>query len=156
MLGAVISDDPSTEGLDLGDEITLINGITVPTNSDLATRLLKTFFTITATNNWQDYTSEKPWHVSYPDVDVRITNGTVVNLKDTLEQRYGQNLTLNQLNNPDIQGIGEVWINTQFEETANKSKPGTATAVNTTSWELTKKNCPTRGKYEQCSQYVDR
>ncbi|MGH9981262.1 MAG: multicopper oxidase domain-containing protein, partial [Nitrososphaeraceae archaeon] len=139
MLGAVIADDPSTEGLDLGDEITLINGITIPTSSDVATRLLKAFFTFTATNNWQDYTSEKPWHVSYPDVEVRITNGTVVNLKDTLEQRYGQNTTLDELRKPNIQGIGEVWINTQFEETANKSKPGTATAVNTTSWEVTKK-----------------
>jgi YVTN family beta-propeller protein len=140
MLGAVIADDPSTEGLDLGDEITLINGITVPTSSDVATRLLKAFFTFTATNNWQDYTStEKPWHISYPDVDIRITNGTVVNLKDTLEQIYGQNTTLDELRNPNIQGIGEVWVNTQFEETANKSKPGTATAVNTTSWEVTKK-----------------
>ena len=139
MLGAVIADDPSTEGLDLGDEITLINGITVPTSSDLATRLLKAFFTFTATNNWQDYTSEKPWHVSYPDVDVRITNGTVVNLKDTLESRYGQNLTLDELNNPDIPGVGEVWIDTQFEKTASKSKPGTASAINATVWEITKK-----------------
>src|SRR5215212_8846122 len=141
MLGAVIADDPSTEGLDLGDEITLINGITVPTSSDLATRLLKTFFTITATNNWQDYTTstDKPWHISYPDVDVRITNGTVVNLKDTLEKRYGQNLTLDKVNKPAIAGIGEVWIDTQFEKTANKIKPGTATSVNTTSWEVTKK-----------------
>ena len=141
MLGAVIADDPSTEGLDLGDEITLINGITVPTSSDLATRLLKTFFTITATNNWQDYTTstDKPWHISYPDVDIRITNGTVVNLKDTLEKRYGQNLTLDKVNKPAIAGIGEVWIDTQFEKTANKIKPGTATSVNTTSWEVTKK-----------------
>ena len=100
----------------------MINGITVPTSSDVATRLLKAFFTFTATNNWQDYTSEKPWHVSYPDVDVRITNGTVVNLKDTLEQRYGQNTTLDELRNPNIQGIGEVWINTQFEETAEQVK----------------------------------
>jgi hypothetical protein len=105
MLGAVIADDPATEGLDLGDEITLINGITVPTSSDLATRLLKAFFTFTAPNNWQDYTSSSssslpnPWYISYPDVDVRITNGTVVNLKDTLESRYGQNLTLDDLKN---------------------------------------------------------
>jgi YVTN family beta-propeller protein len=145
MLGAVIADDPSTEGLDLGDEITLINGITVPTSSDLATRLLKAFFTFTATNNWQDYTassSSSPpnrWHISYPDVDVRITNGTVVNLKDTLESRYGQNLTLDELTNPDILGVGEVWIDTQFEKTAGKSKPGTASAVNATTWEITKK-----------------
>ncbi len=152
MLGGVIADDPSTKGLDLGDEITLINGVTVPTSSDLATRLLKAFFTFTATNNWQDYTSSSssaasvssssptsPWHISYPDVDVRITNGTVVNLKDTLESRYGQNLTLDELNNPDISGVGEVWIDTQFEKTASKSKPGTASAVNATVWEITKK-----------------
>jgi DNA-binding beta-propeller fold protein YncE len=154
MLGGVIADDPSTKGLDLGDEITLINGVTVPTSSDLATRLLKAFFTFTATNNWQDYTTSSSsssssasvssyppnsWHISYPDVDVRITNGTVVNLKDTLESRYGQNLTLEELNNPDIPGVGEVWIDTQFEKTASKSKPGTATAINATVWEITKK-----------------
>ena len=145
MLGAVISDDPSTKGLDLGDEITLINGVTVPTSSDLATRLLKTFFTFTAPDNWQNYTSSSssstplPWNISYPDVDVRITNGTVVNLKDTLESRYGQNLTLDVLDKPDGEGIGEVWVNTQFEETANKTKPGTASAVNATTWELAKK-----------------
>ena len=147
MLGAVIADDPSTEGLDLGDEITLINGITVPTSSDLATRLLKAFFTFTATNNWQDYTSSSssssspsnPWHISYPDVDVRITNGTVVNLKDTLESRYGQNITLDKLKKPAISGVGEVWIDTQFEKTASKTKPGTASAVNATTWEVTKK-----------------
>ena len=139
MLGAVIADDPATKGLDLGDEITLINNITVPTSSDLATRLLKVFFTITATNNWQDYTSQKPWHISYPDVDVRITNGTVVNLKDTLEARYDQNFTLNKLENPSIPGIGEVWVDTQFEKTISKTKPGTATAINVTTWDVSKK-----------------
>jgi hypothetical protein len=142
MLGAVISDDLSTKGLDLGDEITLINNITVPTSSDLATRLLKTFFTFTAPNNWQNYTSSpssQPWSVSYPVVDVRITNGTVVNLKDTLEGRYSQNLTLDNLSKPDTAGIGEVRVNTQFEETSSKTKPGTASAVKATTWEVTRK-----------------
>jgi len=40
MFGAVIVDNPATTGLDLGETITLVNGITVPTSSDLATRLL--------------------------------------------------------------------------------------------------------------------
>jgi hypothetical protein len=70
----------------------LINGITIPTSSDLATRLLKIFLTFTAPSNWQDYILTNPWHVSYPNVDVRITNGTIVNLKDVLEGRYGKNL----------------------------------------------------------------
>ena len=100
MLGAVITDDPSTKGLDLGDEITLINGITVPTSSDLATRLLKTFFIFTAPNNWQNYTSSsspspppsqpEPWNISYPDVDIRITNGTVVNLRHFGKQIWSE------------------------------------------------------------------
>ena len=62
-----------------------------------------------------------------------------MNLKDTLESRYGQNITLDKLNKPAISGVGEVWIDTQFEKTASKTKPGTASAVNATTWEVTKK-----------------
>src|SRR5262245_8968988 len=75
MLGAVIVDDPSTAGLDLGESITLVNGITVPTSSDLATRLLKTFFIATNPGNWQNFASGAPWHITYPSVNVRITGG---------------------------------------------------------------------------------
>ena len=56
-----------------------------------------------------------------------------------MESRYGQNLPLDDLKKPDGAGIGEVWVNTQFEDTANKTKPGLASAVNATTWELTKK-----------------
>ena len=62
-----------------------------------------------------------------------------MNLKDTLESRYGQNITLDKLKKPAISGVGEVWIDTQFEKTASKTKPGTASAVNATTWEVTKK-----------------
>ncbi|HVH95494.1 MAG TPA: multicopper oxidase domain-containing protein, partial [Bacillus sp. (in: firmicutes)] len=57
MLAAVIVDDPNTKGLDLGDNIHLVNGAILPTNSDLALRLLKTFFIATSISNWQNYTS---------------------------------------------------------------------------------------------------
>src|SRR5262245_44994140 len=40
MFAAVIVDNPSTPELDLGEKISLLNGVTVPTSSDLATRLL--------------------------------------------------------------------------------------------------------------------
>jgi hypothetical protein len=52
MFGAVIVDNPATTGLDLGETITLVNGFTVPTSSDLATRLLRTFFIATNPGNW--------------------------------------------------------------------------------------------------------
>lgn len=44
MFGAVIVDDPNTAGLDLGKAIDIVTGINnLPTISDLATRLLRTF-----------------------------------------------------------------------------------------------------------------
>jgi len=134
MFAAVINDDPSTAGLDLGENITLLDGPTVPTSSDLATRLLRTFFIATNPANWQDYTSKAPWHVTYPNVDVRITGGTVVNLPQVLDARYGNDLALGTLSNPAIPGVGEVWVDTQFELTAGKDKPGTATALDAGTW----------------------
>jgi DNA-binding beta-propeller fold protein YncE len=133
MFAAVIVDDPNTPGLDLGDSITLVTGVTVPTSSDLATRLLRTFFIATNPSNWQDHT-QATWHITYPSVLVRITGGAVVNLADVLNARYGNDLPMAQAFKPAIPGVGEVWVDTQFELTAHKDKPGTATAVNAVSW----------------------
>jgi len=139
MFGAVIVDDPSTAGLDLGESITLVNGITVPTSSDLATRLLRTFFIATNPDNWQNYTSAAPWHITYPSVDVRITGGAVANLAAVLSARYGNDIALNPLSNPATAAVGEIWVDTQFEKTAGKTKPGTATAVSGQTWKPTRK-----------------
>ena len=134
MLGAVIIDDPGTTGLDLGESITLVNGVTVPTSSDLATRLLRTFFIATNPANWQNYASSAPWHITYPNVDVRITGGAVVNLPAVLNARYGNDTPLQPIQNAATAGVGEVWVDTQFELTAGKEKPGTATAVDAITW----------------------
>ena len=139
MLGAVIVDDPLTAGVDLGENITLVTGLTVPTSSDLATRLLRTFFIATNPSNWQDFRSTSPWHVTYPNVNVRITGGAVVNLPAVLYARYGNDTPLPPLSNPQTPGVGEVWVDTQFELTAGKIKPGTATAVSATTWQPTRK-----------------
>jgi len=138
MFGAVIVDDPKTTGLDLGSSISLINGITVPTSSDLATRLLRTFFIATNPANWQDYSSNKPWHVTYPDVDVRVDIG-VVNLPAVLNARYDNDTPLAALKKPKTPAVGEIWVATQFETTAGKDKPGTVSAVDGSSWQVTRK-----------------
>ena len=138
MLAAVIVDDPATPGLDLGERITLANGDTVPTSSDLATRLLRFFFIDTNPANWQDHT-RATWHLTYPSVNVRITGGAVVNLASVLNQRYGNDTPLGQPFNPAVAGVGEVWIDTEFELTANKGKPGSATQVDATSWKQVRK-----------------
>jgi YVTN family beta-propeller protein len=139
MFAAVINDDPATTGLDLGENVSLVNGITVPTSSDLATRLLRTFFIATNPSNWQNCTSAAPWHITYPNVDVRITGGAVVNLPAVLNARYGNDTALAALSNPSTPGVGQVWVDTQFELTSGKDKPGTATAIDASTWQPVRK-----------------
>lgn len=146
MLAATIVDDKTTVGLDLGENVTLISygGISIPTSSDLATRLLRAFFLITNPLNYQDHNpATNPtlkWTINYPaGVPVRITGGQVVDLKTVLEARYPNGISIPGPVKPSITGVGEVWIDTQFEKTSSKTKPGTATAVNTSNWKVTKK-----------------
>ncbi|MGH7184324.1 MAG: cupredoxin domain-containing protein, partial [Nitrospiraceae bacterium] len=88
MFAGVIVDDPNTHvngglGLDLGKKITLVNGITVPTYSDLAVRLLRTFFILTDPTNWKDY-SKSTWQPAFPAVPVIVydNDGNKIDVPD--------------------------------------------------------------------------
>ena len=139
MLAAVIVDDAATEGLDLGEQVRLVNGLTIPTLSDLGIRLLRAFFVITNPQNYQDHNpATNPgltWNVNLPAVPVRVTGGTVLPLS-TLSL---VNVPLDGPVTPPAPGVGEVWVNTEYENTAGKKKPGTATAVDAATWQVTKK-----------------
>jgi DNA-binding beta-propeller fold protein YncE len=144
MLAAVIVDDPATtEGLDLGEQIRLVNGLTVPTftgpgiPSDLAKRLLRAFFVITNPANYQDHSgTTPPWTVALPGVPVIGTSGWGAMLSDL-------NISIADIGgpfiNPGTRGVGEVWVDTEYEKTTGKTKPGTATAVDVATWKVTKK-----------------
>jgi hypothetical protein len=136
MFAAVIVDDPSTTaGLDIGEKLQIVNGITVPSSSALALKLVTSFFVVTDPNNWQNYDSGF-WNVSFPPVPVILDGGTVVpDLNDALKIENVPLVT----SVPPREGIGEVWVNTQFETSTGKTKYGSATAVDTTSWNVTKK-----------------
>jgi DNA-binding beta-propeller fold protein YncE len=145
MLAATIVDDPATVALpplpagpayDLGENVTLISygGLSIPTTSDLAARLVRAFFLITNPANYQDHTTGL-WNVTLPGVVVQRTGGNQV----SLGALNIVNAALPSLSPPIIEGVGEVWIDTQFEKTAGKTKPGTATAVDTSTWKVTKK-----------------
>ena len=144
MFAGVIVDDPNTPGLDLGKKITLVNGITVPTYSDLAVRLLRTFFIVTDPTNWKDYTKTS-WTPVFPKVPVILydNSGNKIDVADlSAALSIGTvNLTdsANKLFKPTTAAVGEIWVDTQFELTAGKSKPGTATAIDGETWKLTKK-----------------
>ena len=134
MFAGVIVNDEETEGLDLGEYIRIVNGLDTPTASPLAVSLLKTFFVDTDPNNWQDYTDLNGWNVTFPPVEVRATDGALVNLADL----NVVDVPLTKADPPRA-GIGEVWINTQFETAEGNTKYGSATAVDTSSWKVTKK-----------------
>jgi 6-phosphogluconolactonase (cycloisomerase 2 family) len=134
MLGAVIVDNPATQGLDLGGKVDMINGITeLPTNSDLVTRLVRGFYVITGPSAWQDFSQDR-WVVDFPSVEVRRTGGEIVNL-DVLDIDQA----LPPLMKPTTKGVGEIWVATQYEQTEGKDKPGTLTVVDADTWKVTRK-----------------
>lgn len=131
MFGAVVVDNPTTDGLDLGGELQLITGAKVPTTSDIAKKLLRTFFVATTPELWRDYRKPK-WEVKLPDLPINL-GGTVLKLNalDLSAQ--------NTLLQPQVPGVGEVWVNTQFEAVSGKTKPGTATQIDATTWTIKQK-----------------
>jgi DNA-binding beta-propeller fold protein YncE/plastocyanin len=146
MLGGIIVDDPATPELDLGKTLTMMNGATVPSASDLALRLVRAFFNITSPGNYQVHSASKPttWDPKYPAVPVRAFdkdgNPVVIpNLDAYFDSYFHEPVTLPKVTAPSVKGVGEVWIDTEYEKTAHKTKPGTATAVDASSWKVTKK-----------------
>jgi YVTN family beta-propeller protein len=131
MFGAVVVDDPATEGLDLGGEIQLVTGAKVPTTSDIAKKLLRTFFVATTPTLWRDY-GKPSWEVKLPDLAVNL-GGAVIKLS-------ALNLSApNALLQPKTPGVGEVWVNTQFEGVSGKTKFGTATQIDASNWTIKQK-----------------
>jgi DNA-binding beta-propeller fold protein YncE len=145
MLGAVIVDDPATQGLDLGKTITLISGVTVPTTSNLAFRILRAFFYITNPQNYQVYTATgSTWDPVYPAVPVLAYDQNsnplfVPDLNAAFQSYFHEPVQLPPAIPPVGKGVGEVWVDTEYEQTAAKTKPGTATAVRASDWTVTRK-----------------
>ena len=137
---------------------------------NLATTLLKTFYVITDPSNWKDYTQET-WNVDLPPAPLTTnSNNTwvflvntptvldIAELTDATNPDTGvladnlviaeldSSMVIGEIEKPDVSGIGEVWVNTQFESTIGKNldgtpgdKPGTITVVDTDKWEIERK-----------------
>jgi DNA-binding beta-propeller fold protein YncE len=128
--------------LDLRNPIRLISYPTLAfnTNTDLAFRLLRAFFLITNTDNYQNHDRDTnptgTWKVTLPDVPVLLTGVpdpvslSALSIYTTLVEKFPP---------ATIKGIGEVWIDAEYEKTSGKTKPGTAIAVNASTWKVTKR-----------------
>jgi hypothetical protein len=165
MLGAVIVDDPNTKdvnggaSLDLGDKTSgslsmlgadaLANSqgtpgkVTFNDSFDVAARLLRAFFIVTTPSNWKDYTKVgQIYQPAYPPVPVHANSlGASVNLNDYLLSKGYDGKPIEKQQRPKKNGIGEVWVDTQYELSAGKEEwvPGTATVVSATSWNVKRK-----------------
>ena len=135
----------------------------------LVTSLVKTFYAITDPSNWKDYTQDT-WNVNLPPAPLTTNNNDVwIFLVDG--DAVGTIAGLTAPSNPDtgtlasaiiplgldssmpisadvpqVSGIGEVWVNTQFEATVGKNllgthadKPGTITVINADDWSIERK-----------------
>ena len=151
MFATVIVDDPATAALDLGRTVDLprvtAGGISgLPTASDLALRLVHTFFIVTNPNNWQNYPASgtSSWNPSYPPVPVLAYDAggnqvPVADLNAFLHSYFGEPKQLKAPIPPSSPGVGQVWVDTQFEKMSQKTKPGTATAVDATNFTVVSK-----------------
>jgi DNA-binding beta-propeller fold protein YncE len=173
MFATVIVVDPSiptgtlspvgTIPLDLGKTVDLHKIVAetlpgLPTASDLALRLVHTYFIITNLHNWQQYpaTGVTDWTPAYPGVTVSAyqkndNNPTTVNLDTLLRTYFNEGGTyldgstghphkpLAAPVSPAAPGVGQVWVDTQFEMMAEKTKPGTSTAVDASTFKVVRK-----------------
>lgn len=145
MLAGVVVDDSTTEGLEIGEKLHLF-GVThtadvrqaadetkaFPSNSNLGLRLLRAFFVVTSPSNWKDYTkSGQKYQPTYPAVPVRVTGGAVVPDLNAALQGAFDGETIPAVKKPTIDGIGEVWVDTQYEvsQTKGAAYPSTVTVV---------------------------
>ncbi len=156
MLGAVIVDDPTTKtatgdpAYDIGEQLTLLvkrevtdaSNLTFDSNSNLGLRALRAFFIVTNPENWKDYTKVgQAYKPSYPAVPVVVTGRAVVPDLNAALQATFDGETIQAQKKPRIKGIGEIWVDTQFELTEDKgpSFPGTMTVVSARSWDVKRK-----------------
>lgn len=169
MLAAVIVDKDHTAdnlvgpdgALDIGERLTLLvsrevtnPNLTFDSYSDLGLRALRAFFIVTNPDNWKDYTKadlpspQNIYQPTYPHVPVRVTGGTVAFLDEVIITvgKFDGKAIAKQVK-PQTKGVGEVWVDTQFELSAGKGPgfPGTMSVVEVDSlfpaknWEVKRK-----------------
>jgi DNA-binding beta-propeller fold protein YncE len=148
MLGAVVVDDPLTPGLDFGKKLVVNSrGLDVPSNADIIQQLVQKFFTITVGSNWAKYspTASTTWDEAYPPAPILMYDSAgspvlVPSLDAFYQDKFAEPHTLPAANlKPKTPGVGEVWVDTQMEKFAGKTKSGAATMVDPTTWKVARK-----------------
>jgi DNA-binding beta-propeller fold protein YncE len=146
MLGAVVNDDPTTPGADLGKMVHWIDGTDMPTSADEILFIVSKFFIVTEPANWQYYSPDHPvvWDPQFPAAPVMTYNADgspnlIQDLNAFFHEKYHLPQTLEPPTKPDVQAVGDMMIDTQFEKSAGKDKPGSITTFDGGTWEMDRK-----------------
>ncbi|HVK19757.1 MAG TPA: copper oxidase, partial [Actinokineospora sp.] len=148
MLGAIVVDDPLTVGLDFGKKLRVNSrNLSVPSDADIIAQLVQKFFVITVKDNWQTFsdTEERTWNPQFPPAPILMYDEAgkpelIPSLDSYLKSKFDLPKKLPALGKkPSVPGVGEVWIATQMEEYAEKTKTGSITKVDVQNWSVSKK-----------------
>jgi DNA-binding beta-propeller fold protein YncE len=145
MLGAVVIDDPSTPGADIGKSLHWLDGTDMPSNADELIRTVRSFFVITEPANWQTYaTNDTEWDPSYPAAPVLLHNADgspelIPNLDQYYAEKYSEPMALKAPSPPAGKGVGTVFVDTQWEGSKGNDKYGSITYIDAENWKMTRK-----------------
>ena len=145
MLGAVVADDPATPGADLGEKLRWIDGTVMPSFSDEILSIVRSFFIVTEPANWQVYADhDTTWDPSYPAAPIMTyeEDGSphlIPNLDRFYQEKFAEPVTLKAPVKPTEPGIGTAYVDTQWEHSAGKTKPGSITAFDMATWDMKSK-----------------
>jgi hypothetical protein len=148
MLGAVEVMDPLMPGVYFGKKVHIASrNLNSATTDDVLYQLIKEFFIITNTDNWQRFsaTEDRTYNPTFAPVPVLAYDQSgspqlIPDMDSYMKTKYHMPMMLPKADQkPSTPGVGEVWFDTQLEQYAGKEKPGAATKLNAENWTIERK-----------------
>ena len=143
MLAAAVIDDPATPGADLGKKLRWFDGKVYGSAAHEILHIVRAFFTLTGPLNWQHYQADKAVHhdPSYPPAPVMAYNEDgspffIPNLDQFYQERYKEGTDLTPPAPPATPWVGKFYMDTQWEMSKSKTKPGAVTVFDAETWEM--------------------
>ncbi|MGH9041721.1 MAG: hypothetical protein ACRDZ3_16000, partial [Acidimicrobiia bacterium] len=147
MAAAAVIDDPATPGADLGKQLRWIDGTTMPSAAHEILHIVRSFFTLTGPLNWQVHAPDKDvaYDPGYPKAPIMTYNedgstNFIPNLDSYYQEKYKEaGGVLKAPVPPKEPGVGTVYVDTQWEMSKSKTKPGSITAWDAETWKMKSK-----------------
>ena len=147
MAAAAVIDDPATPGADFGKKLRWIDRTIQPSAAHEVLHVVKSFFTLTGPLNWQKHEPDRDvaYDPGYPKAPIMAYNEDgspffIPNLDAFYQERYKEGSQILEAPVPPKEpGVGTLYVDTQWETSKGKTKPGSITAWDTETWKMKSK-----------------